>query len=101
MTRRTIAAEPYEFTFDPASTALVIIDMQRDFVEPGGFGEALGNDVTPLQAVIAPCRSVLDAARRTRMLVIHTREGHSPDLADCPPTKIVRGRGAKPRPQAR
>ena len=94
MTQKAIAAEPYEFTFDPASTALLIIDMQRDFVEPGGFGEALGNDVTPLQAVIAPCRRMLDAARRTGMLVIHTREGHSPDLADCPPTKIVRGRGA-------
>ncbi len=94
MTQKTIAAEPYEFTFDPGSTALLIIDMQRDFVEPGGFGEALGNDVTPLQAVIAPCKRVLDAARRAGMLVIHTREGHSPDLADCPPTKIVRGRGA-------
>ena len=95
MTQKTLAAEPYEFMFDPASTAVLIIDMQRDFVEPGGFGEALGNDVTPLQAVIAPCRRVLDAARRVGMLVIHTREGHSPDLACCPPTKIVRGRGAK------
>jgi nicotinamidase-related amidase len=94
MTQKTIAAEPYEFAFDPGSTALLVIDMQRDFVEPGGFGEALGNDVTPLQAVIPPCRRMLDAARRAGMLVIHTREGHSPDLADCPPTKIVRGRGA-------
>jgi nicotinamidase-related amidase len=95
MSRRSIDAEPYEFEFDPASTALVIIDMQRDFVEPGGFGEALGNDVTPLQAVIAPLRKVLDAARDSGMLVIHTREGHNADLADCPPTKIERGRGAK------
>ena len=94
MTQKTMQAEPYEFAFDPQSTALVVIDMQRDFVEPGGFGEALGNDVTPLQAVIAPCGRMLDAARSTGMLVIHTREGHSPDLADCPPTKIVRGRGA-------
>jgi nicotinamidase-related amidase len=94
MTQTSIAAEPYEFAFDPGSTALLVIDMQHDFVEPGGFGEALGNDVTPLQAVIAPCRRVLDAARRTGMLVIHTHEGHSPDLADCPPIKIVRGRGA-------
>ena len=62
-------AEPYEFEFDPASTALVIIDMQRDFVQPGGFGEALGNDVTPLQAVIAPCRRMLDSARRIGMMV--------------------------------
>ena len=95
MTRKSIHAEPYEFEFEPASTALVIIDMQRDFVEPGGFGEALGNDVAPLQAVIAPCRTMLDAARRIGMMVIHTREGHSHDLADCPPSKIARGRGAK------
>ena len=95
MSRKTIHAEPYEFEFDPASTALVIIDMQRDFVQPGGFGEALGNDVTPLLSVIAPCRRVLDAARRLGMMVVHTREGHAPDLADCPPTKIERGRGAK------
>ncbi len=95
MNHKKMNAEPYEFEFDPATTALVIIDMQRDFVEPGGFGEALGNDVTPLQAVIAPCRRMLDAARKAGMMVIHTREGHSPDLADCPPSKIVRGRGAK------
>jgi len=93
MANATIPAEPYEFEFDPKTTALLIIDMQRDFVEPGGFGESLGNDVTPLQQVIAPCRRVLDAARALGMLVIHTREGHAPDLADCPPTKIVRGRG--------
>jgi nicotinamidase-related amidase len=95
MSRKSIHAEPYEFEFEPATTALVIIDMQRDFVQPGGFGEALGNDVTPLQAVIGPCRKVLDAARRIGMMVIHTREGHAPDLADCPPSKIVRGRGEK------
>jgi len=94
MALKAMPAEPYAFTFDPQSTALLIIDMQRDFVEPGGFGEALGNDVTPLQAVIAPCRRMLDAARGMGMLVIHTREGHSPDLADCPPSKIVRGGGA-------
>jgi len=93
--KKSMQAEPYEFDFDPASTALVIIDMQRDFVQPGGFGEALGNDVSPLQAVIAPCRRVLDAARAIGMMVIHTREGHGHDLADCPPSKIVRGRGAK------
>jgi len=94
MSRIVMQAEPYEFEFDPASTALVVIDMQRDFVEPGGFGEALGNDVTPLQKVIGPCRKMLEAARAMGMMVIHTREGHAPDLADCPPTKIVRGRGA-------
>lgn len=89
----TLDAEPYAFEFDQRTTALLIIDMQRDFVEPGGFGESLGNDVTPLRAVIAPCRRMLDAARACGMLVIHTREGHAPDLADCPPSKITRGRG--------
>jgi nicotinamidase-related amidase len=93
MTNKSIEAEPYELEFDPKSTALLIIDMQRDFVMPGGFGEALGNDVTPLQATIAPTRRVLEAARKTGMLVIHTREGHRPDLTDCPPTKLARGRG--------
>jgi nicotinamidase-related amidase len=95
MSLATMNAEPYEFEFDPHSTALIVIDMQRDFVEPGGFGEALGNDVSPLQAVIAPCKRMLEAARAREMMVIHTREGHSPDLADCPPTKIARGRGEK------
>ena len=93
MANKAIAAEPYELEFDPKTTALLIIDMQRDFVMPGGFGEALGNDVTPLQATIAPTKRVLEAARKKGMLVIHTREGHRPDLTDCPPTKLVRGRG--------
>lgn len=93
MANLAIEAEPYELEFDPKSTALIIIDMQRDFVMPGGFGEALGNDVTPLQATIAPTARVLAAARKRGMLVVHTREGHRPDLTDCPPTKLVRGRG--------
>jgi len=93
MEQKTMQAEPYELQFDPKKTALLIIDMQRDFVLPGGFGEALGNDVTPLQATVAPTRKVLEAARKLGMMVIHTREGHRPDLSDCPPTKLVRGRG--------
>ena len=93
MAQKTMYAEPYGLEFDPKSTALLIIDMQRDFVLPGGFGEALGNDVTPLQATVAPTKRVLDAARKLGMMVIHTREGHRPDLSDCPPTKLVRGRG--------
>ena len=93
MANKAIEAEPYELEFDTQTTALLIIDMQRDFVMPGGFGEALGNDVTPLQATIAPIKRVLEAARKKRMLVIHTREGHRPDLTDCPPTKLARGRG--------
>jgi biuret amidohydrolase len=86
----TIDAEPDPIAVDPARTALVIIDMQRDFLEPGGFGEALGNDVSRLAAAVGPCRAVLDAAREAGMLVVHTREGHRPDLADCPPAKQAR-----------
>ena len=88
----SVAARPYEFVFDPATTALVVIDMQRDFLEPGGFGALLGNDVSRLASVIEPLSRVLDAARRAGMLVVHTREGHRPDLADCPPSKLARGR---------
>ena len=93
MAQKKMDAEPYELEFDRDTTALLIIDMQRDFVMPGGFGEALGNDVTPLQATIEPTRRVLETARKLGMLIIHTREGHRPDLTDCPPTKLVRGRG--------
>src|SRR5205085_2702627 len=87
-----VDAEPYEFEFDPRSCALMIIDMQRDFVDPGGFGEALGNDVSLLRKAIAPTGRVLEAARRREMLVIHTREGHRPDLSDLPQSKKLRGR---------
>jgi nicotinamidase-related amidase len=93
MANKAIEAEPYALEFDAQTTALLIIDMQRDFVMPGGFGEALGNDVTPLQATIAPTKRVLETARKRGMLVIHTREGHRADLTDCPPSKLVRGRG--------
>ncbi len=91
MPTATIEAEPAPITIDLARTALVIIDMQRDFLEPGGFGETLGNDVARLAVAVGPCRAVLDAARRRGMLVIHTREGHRPDLSDAPPTKVERG----------
>lgn len=87
----TVPAEPGPFTFDLTSTALVIIDMQRDFCEPGGFGETLGNDVSLLREVIPPLQAVLAAARDAGMTVIHTREGHLPDLSDCPPAKLTRG----------
>jgi nicotinamidase-related amidase len=88
----TVQAEPYEFAFAPSTTALVIIDMQRDFVDAGGFGELLGNDVSLLRKAIAPTKRVLDAARERGLLVIHTREGHRPDLADLPEAKKLRGR---------
>jgi biuret amidohydrolase len=87
----TFAAEPAPLAVDLDRAALVIIDMQRDFLEPGGFGEALGNDVSRLQAAVAPCCDVLAAARANGMLVIHTREGHRPDLSDAPPHKVERG----------
>ncbi len=87
-----VPAEPYEFSFELAHTALLIIDMQRDFVDPGGFGEALGNDVSLLRKAVPPTARVLDAARASGLLVIHTREGHRPDLADLPPAKKARGR---------
>jgi len=87
----TIEAEPSALVLDLKRTALIIIDMQRDFLEPGGFGEALGNDVACLAAAVEPCRAVLDAARRCGLLVIHTREGHRPDLSDAPPVKLERG----------
>jgi nicotinamidase-related amidase len=91
VTAVTIEAEPGAVSINLDRTALVIIDMQRDFLEPGGFGAALGNDVTRLQVAVAPCRAVLDAARARGLLVIHTREGHRPDLSDAPRLKVERG----------
>ena len=88
----SVAASPYEFTFDPATTALVVIDMQRDFLEEGGFGAGLGNDVSLLARVVEPLSVLLDACRAAGMTVIHTREGHRPDLLDAPPAKLARGR---------
>ena len=87
-----VQAEPYEFEFEARSSALLIIDMQRDFVDPGGFGEALGNDVSLLRKAIAPTGKVLAAARGRKILVVHTREGHRPDLSDLPSSKKLRGR---------
>ena len=88
-----IDAEPYPFEFVPVECALLIIDMQRDFLEAGGFGEMLGNDVSQLRRTIEPNRKLLAAWRGRELPVIHTREGHRPDLSDLPPAKKLRGRG--------
>ncbi len=90
-----IEAEPYAFEFQPKVCALLIIDMQRDFLEPGGFGEMLGNDVSQLRRTIEPNKQLLAAWRAAGLAVLHTREGHRPDLSDLPPAKKARGHGAK------
>ncbi|GAB4379987.1 MAG: cysteine hydrolase [Elainellaceae cyanobacterium] len=90
-----ISAQPYDYQL-PASLnqlALVIIDMQRDFMEPGGFGDALGNDVLRLQAIVPTLQQLLATFRELRLPIIHTLECHQPDLSDCPPAKLNRGRG--------
>jgi len=86
-----IAARPYNYNLDPAHTALVVIDMQRDFIEPGGFGDSLGNDVARLEAIVPTVAGLLALFRQQGWPVIHTREAHKPDLSDCPPSKIARG----------
>jgi nicotinamidase-related amidase len=87
----TVEALPGPFTFDLDSTALIVIDMQRDFLLPGGFGESLGNDVSQLRRTIKPLSEFLTRWRAAGLPVIHTREGHLPDLSDCPPAKLARG----------
>jgi nicotinamidase-related amidase len=88
----TVPAQPAPYSLDVPSTALIVIDMQRDFLLPGGFGETLGNDVGLLQRVVPPLADLLAAARAAGLLVVHTREGHLPDLSDCPPAKLMRGK---------
>jgi nicotinamidase-related amidase len=87
----TVDALPYPYHLEKATTALLVIDMQRDFLEPGGFGESLGNDVAQLRRVIDPTRALLNGCRDAGLLIVHTREGHLPDLSDCPPAKLRRG----------
>lgn len=85
-------AQPFAFTFDPKTTALIVIDMQRDFMEPGGFGETLGNDVSLLRAIIPTAAQLIAGCRNANIPIIHTRECHLPDLSDCPPAKLLRGK---------
>ncbi|MEM1287169.1 MAG: isochorismatase family cysteine hydrolase [Pseudomonadota bacterium] len=87
----TVDAKPYAFSFIPKRSALVVIDMQRDFIEPGGFGDALGNDVSRLVSIIPSVAQLLKLCREAGLTIIHTREAHLPDLSDCPPSKIARG----------
>jgi nicotinamidase-related amidase len=89
------AARPGPYSFDLSTTALLVIDMQRDFLEPGGFGASLGNDVSQLRRTIAPLAALLADARAAGLAVLHTREGHLPDLSDCPPAKLTRGAPSK------
>jgi nicotinamidase-related amidase len=86
-----VPAAPFPYPFAPGKTALVIIDMQRDFVEPGGFGASLGNDVTLLHTAIGPIANLLAAWRARGWPIVHTREAHKADLSDCPPAKRLRG----------
>ena len=87
---RIDTATPFPYEFDVAKTALVLIDMQRDFIEPGGFGETLGNDVSLLEAIVPATQRALRAWREAGGLVVHTREAHRPDLRDCPPGRSFR-----------
>src|SRR5436190_5091509 len=86
-----IDARPGAFRFDPRHTALVMIDMQRDFIEPGGFGAALGNDVSQLAPVVPAAVELVAWARGLGLAIVHTKECHRPDLSDCPPAKRLRG----------
>jgi len=87
----TVAALPYDYSFDPSRLGLVVIDMQRDFLEPGGFGETLGNDVSLLAAAVPAVEKLLRVFRDRSLTIIHTKECHRPDLSDCPPSKRNRG----------
>ncbi|HEY9877307.1 MAG TPA: isochorismatase family cysteine hydrolase [Leptolyngbyaceae cyanobacterium] len=91
----TIAAQPYDFPL-PTDTgiALIIIDMQRDFMEPGGFGDALGNDVSRLQTIVPTLQRLQVAFRELGLPIFQTVEGHQADLSDCPPSKRDRGKGS-------
>ena len=88
---KTVDARPYPYRFDPARTAVLLIDMQRDFLDAGGFGAMLGNDVTPLRRIVPACVQLLVMARRHGLKIVHTQEAHDPQLADCPPSKKARG----------
>lgn len=90
----SIQALPYDYPLPEKSRlALVIVDMQRDFLEPGGFGEILGNDVSRLQSIVPAVKQLQSAFREQGITIIQTKEGHKSDLSDCPPSKRMRGKG--------
>jgi nicotinamidase-related amidase len=89
-----IPASPFPYPLDPEHAALVVIDMQRDFIEPGGFGETLGNDLSPVAAIVPTVAALIDLFRAEHWPILHTRESHKPDLSDCPPAKRLRGNPA-------
>jgi len=91
MTVVSVVARPAPVVFDTAAAALILIDMQRDFLEPGGFGESLGNDVSQLRSAVEPCSRLLQLARTCGLRIVHTREGHRPDLADTSAQRLCRG----------
>jgi len=93
MTTLQFEAEPYPLAFDPASTALLLVDLQRDFVEPGGFADVVGEDISLVQAVIEPCRRLLECARQAGIAVVFVHQGYQPDLSDCPPARLAKFRG--------
>jgi len=90
----TIKAEPFDFSFDKSRIALVVIDMQRDFAEPGGFGASLGNDVSRIGRIVPTVKRLIEGFRAQGLPVIHTMECHRPDLSDLPPAKRNRGNPA-------
>ena len=86
-----VEAQPFAYRFDAGRVALVVIDMQRDFLEPGGFGETLGNDLAPVIEIVPTVAALIDTFRAKGWPILHTRESHAPDLSDCPPAKRARG----------
>jgi nicotinamidase-related amidase len=86
-----VEAQPFAYWFEPERVALVVIDMQRDFLEPGGFGETLGNDLAPVIAIVPTVAALIATFRAKGWPILHTRESHLPDLSDCPPAKRARG----------
>lgn len=86
-----IKAMPFAFPLKRDQVALIVIDMQRDFAEPGGFGETLGNDVSHVSVIVPDVRRLIDGFRQAGLPVIHTQECHRPDLSDLPQAKRDRG----------